>query len=190
MQKGKAIIFSAPSGAGKTTIVKHLLQQELGLEFSVSATSRDCRFNETHEKDYYFIKPEDFETKIANEEFIEWEEVYSGTKYGTLKQEIDRIWSLGKHVIFDVDVVGGLNLKRYFGERALAVFVLPPSVKALRERLIGRGTETDVTLMKRVDKAEKELMRAKEFEVIILNDILENALEESQRIVTDFLGRP
>lgn len=189
MQKGKAIIFSAPSGAGKTTIVKHLLTRDLGLMFSVSATSRECRYNETHEKDYYFLKPEEFEQKILDQEFIEWEEVYSGTKYGTLKKEIDRIWEQGKHVIFDVDVVGGLNLKKYFGESALSVFVLPPSVKALRERLIGRGTETDATLMKRVDKAEKELMRAKEFEVIILNDHLENALQESERIVADFLSR-
>ncbi len=189
MQKGKAIIFSAPSGAGKTTIVKHLLTRDLGLKFSVSATSRECRFNETDGKDYYFLSPEDFEQKISNEEFIEWEEVYSGTKYGTLKTEIERIWTEGKHVIFDVDVVGGLNLKNYFGDQALAIFVLPPSVKALRERLIGRGTENDASLMKRVDKAEKELMRAREFEVIITNDILENALAEAERIVGDFLSR-
>ncbi len=187
MQQGKAIIFSAPSGAGKTTIVKHLLQQNLGLAFSVSATSRECRFNETDGKDYYFLSADDFEQKIANNEFIEWEEVYSGTKYGTLKTEIERIWASGKHVIFDVDVVGGLNLKRYFGDKALGIFVLPPSVKALRERLIGRGTENDASLMKRVDKAEKELMRAHEFEVIILNDVLENALAEAERIVADFL---
>lgn len=187
MQQGKAIIFSAPSGAGKTTIVKHLLRLEMGLMFSVSATSRECRYNEVHERDYYFLHPEEFEQKINNQEFIEWEEVYSGTKYGTLKSEIERIWAQGKHVIFDVDVVGGLNLKSYFGEQALAIFVVPPSVKALRERLIGRGTETDETLMKRVDKAEKELMRAHEFEVMILNDNLEHALEESERIVADFL---
>lgn len=187
MKKGKAIIFSAPSGAGKTTIVKHLLGQDLGLMFSISATSRECRFNETHAKDYYFLKPEEFEKKIADSEFIEFEEVYSGTKYGTLKSEIERIWEQGKHVIFDVDVVGGLNLKKYFGDNALSIFVLPPSVRALRERLIGRGTETDATLLKRVDKAEKELMRAKEFEVIILNDNLENALSEAERIVGDYL---
>ena len=187
MHKGKAIIFSAPSGAGKTTIVKHLLTQDLGLVFSVSATSRQCRFNEKDGRDYYFLSPEEFENRIAANDFIEWEEVYSGTKYGTLKSEIQCIWASGKHVIFDVDVVGGLNLKRYFGDRALAIFVLPPSVKALRERLIGRGTETDESLMKRVDKAEKELMRAHEFEVIITNNVLEDALAEAERIVGDFV---
>ncbi|MES2627420.1 MAG: guanylate kinase [Bacteroidota bacterium] len=189
MDQGKAIIFSAPSGAGKTTIVKHLLTRDFGLEFSVSATSRDCRFNECHEKDYYFLKPEEFEQKIRDNEFIEWEEVYSGTKYGTLKAEIERIWKMGKHVIFDVDVVGGLNLKKYFGDRALGVFVLPPSVESLRERLIGRGTETTDTLLKRVDKAEKELSRAPDFEVTILNDHLEKALAEAESIVTGFLSR-
>lgn len=189
MEQGKAIIFSAPSGAGKTTIVKHLLSKDFGLVFSVSATSRECRHNETHAKDYYFLKPEEFEKKIQDQEFIEWEEVYSGTKYGTLKEEIERIWKLGKHVIFDVDVVGGLNLKKHFGDKALAIFVQPPSVEVLRERLIGRGTETTASLLKRVDKAESELQRASDFEVTILNDTLENSLPAAERIVTAFLNQ-
>ncbi len=189
MNSGKAIIFSAPSGAGKTTIVKHLLQCDFNLMFSISATSRECRFNEEDKKDYYFLAPEAFEQKISNNEFIEWEEVYSGTKYGTLKEEIERIWASGKHVIFDVDVTGGLNLKKHFGDKALAIFVKPPSVEALRERLIGRGTETDVTLMKRVDKAEQEIQRAHEFEKIILNDKLEKALAEAEGLVSEFLKK-
>jgi guanylate kinase len=184
---GKAIIFSAPSGAGKTTIVRHLLGLGLGLEFSVSATSRERRITETDGKDYYFLTPEEFEKKISGDEFIEWEEVYQGTRYGTLKSEIHRVWDHGCHVIFDVDVVGGLNLKKHFGDQALAVFVLPPSVKVLRERLLRRGTESDESLAKRVDKAEKELMRAREFDVILVNDELEKALAEAERLVAEFL---
>ncbi|HEX4886653.1 MAG TPA: guanylate kinase [Luteibaculaceae bacterium] len=186
--KGKAIIFSAPSGAGKTTIVKHLLKVNAQLAFSISATSRPCRFNETPDKDYYFLSNEAFDQRIQDGDFIEWEEVYSGTKYGTLKSEIERIWASGKHVIFDVDVSGGLNLKRYFGDRALSIFVVPPSVQALRERLIGRGTENDESLMKRVAKAESEIMRAREFEVLITNDVLEQALRDAEHIVNAFLN--
>ena len=139
--KGKLVIFSAPSGSGKTTIVKHLLQQGFNLEFSISATSREPRKGEIHAKDYYFLPQNDFQQKIKNDEFLEWEEVYNGIYYGTLKSEVERIGNLGKNVIFDVDVVGGLNIKKYFGDEALAVFVQPPSVEELKNRLQNRATE-------------------------------------------------
>lgn len=187
MNRGKAIIFSAPSGAGKTTIVRHLLNCNFNLFFSVSATSRQKRNGEEHGRDYYFLTPEEFQQKIDAGEFVEWEEVYSGTRYGTLKSEVERIWKTGGHLIFDVDVVGGLNLKKHFGETAMSVFVLPPSLKVLKERLVRRGTESDESLAKRVDKAEKELLRAREFDAIILNDELEKALSEAEQLVGEFL---
>lgn len=187
-KKGKLIIFSAPSGAGKTTIVRHLLEKDLNLEFSISATSRLPRHNETHGKDYYFLTDADFKLKVDNNEFLEWEEVYKGISYGTLKSEVERIRNLGKNVIFDVDVVGGLNIKRYFGDQALAVFVQPPSVEELRRRLTARSTETEEKIAVRVAKAEHEMTFADLFDVIIVNDNLEEALVEAEKIVIKFLG--
>ena len=187
--KGKLIIFSAPSGAGKTTIVKHLLQQNFNLEFSISATSRKPRHTETDGKDYYFLTEEEFQKKIENDEFLEWEEVYKGIKYGTLKSDVERIRNLGKNVIFDVDVVGGLNIKKYFGDEALAVFVQPPSVEALRERLHGRSTDTKDVIETRIAKAEHELSFANQFDVVITNDNLDNALAEAEKVVGEFLNK-
>lgn len=186
--KGKLIIFSAPSGAGKTTIVRHLLEKGFDLEFSISATSREARHTETHGKDYYFLSPEDFAKKVENDEFLEWEEVYKGTSYGTLKSEVERIRNNGKNVIFDVDVIGGLNIKKYFGDEALAVFVQPPSVEELRKRLTARSTESDDKIAMRVAKAEHELSFAPQFDVIIVNDDLEKAFEEAEKVLVDFLG--
>lgn len=184
---GKLIIFSAPSGAGKTTIVHHLLEEFPQLEFSVSACSRPMRKSETHGVDYYFFSLEEFKQKISDNDFIEWEEVYKDNFYGTLKVEIERIWKKGMHVIFDVDVVGGLNLKNQFGDLALAVFVMPPSIKHLEMRLRSRDTETDESIARRIGKAENELKTADLFDKIILNDKLENAFEEAEKIVSEFL---
>jgi guanylate kinase len=186
--KGKLIIFSAPSGAGKTTIVKHLLRQNLNLEFSVSATSRSPRPNEVHGKDYYFLPQTEFQQKIQNEEFLEWEEVYSGIYYGTLKSEVERIRNQGKNVIFDVDVVGGLNIKKYYGNDALAVFVMPPSVDELKNRLLGRSTETGERIKMRIEKAEYELSFAKQFDFNLVNDNLELTFAEAKIIVSNFLS--
>ncbi|WP_340113470.1 guanylate kinase [Maribellus mangrovi] len=186
--KGKLIIFSAPSGAGKTTIVRHLLSRGFDLEFSISATSREARHTETHGKDYYFLSAEEFSRKVDNDEFLEWEEVYKGTSYGTLKNEVERIRNKGKHVIFDVDVVGGLNIKKYYGKEALAVFVQPPSVEELRNRLTGRSTETEEKIAMRVAKAEHELSFAKQFDVVIVNDDLEKAFAEAEKVLSEFLG--
>ena len=187
-KKGKLIIFSAPSGAGKTTIVRHLLEKDLNLEFSISATSRLARHNETHGKDYYFLTDADFKLKVGNDEFLEWEQVYKGISYGTLKSEVERIRNLGKNVIFDVDVVGGLNIKKHFGDQSLAVFVQPPSVEELRRRLTTRSTETEEKIAIRVAKAEHEMTFAHQFDVIIVNDNLEEALVEAEKIVREFLG--
>jgi len=183
---GKLIIFSAPSGAGKTTIVRHLLSQNLGLEFSISATSRAMRHTETNGKDYYFLSAEEFKAKIDNNEFLEWEEVYAGTFYGTLKSEVERIRNNGKHVVFDVDVVGGCNIKKYYGSEALAVFVQPPSVEELRNRLISRSTDAPEVIEKRVAKAEYELTFADQFDVIITNDELEKALAQAEQVIREF----
>ena len=187
--KGKLIIFSAPSGAGKTTIVRQLLERDLNLEFSVSATSRLPRINEKNGRDYYFLSIEEFMKKVDADEFLEWEEVYSGVCYGTLKSEVDRICNAGKNVIFDVDVVGGLNIKRCFGERALAIFVQPPSVEELRRRLQSRGTETEESLAARVSKASYELSFKEHFNKIIVNDDLEKACIEAELILLGFIGR-
>lgn len=185
--KGKLIIFSAPSGAGKTTIVKHLLRKGFNLEFSISATSRDPRSNEVDGKDYYFLSADDFMAKVQNNEFLEWEEVYKGTCYGTLRSEVERIRNMGNNVIFDVDVVGGLNIKKYYGDDALAVFVQPPSVEELRGRLTNRSTETKEKIAMRVAKAEHELSYADQFDVIIVNDKLEEAFAEAEKIIGEFL---
>ncbi|MFY9309975.1 MAG: guanylate kinase [Bacteroidia bacterium] len=186
--EGKLIIFSAPSGAGKTTIVHHLLNKfPQQLEFSVSACSRPMRNHETHGVDYYFLTIEEFKQKIDNEEFIEWEEVYKDNYYGTLKIEVDRIWKKGKHVIFDVDVVGGLHLKNQFKNKAMAVFVMPPSIQHLEKRLKMRETETPESIARRIGKAENEIKTAELFDKIILNDSLDHAFEEAERIVSEFL---
>lgn len=189
MNDGKLIVFSAPSGSGKTTIVQHLLKQkELNLEFSISATSREPRGNEVDGKDYYFLSLADFKKKIKNDEFLEWEEVYRDNFYGTLKSEIERIWSHGKHVIFDIDVVGGLDIKNIYPERTLAVFVKPPSIEELKIRLKKRKTETPDKINMRVAKASIELATAPQFDFIIENNNLEVALKESYDLVATYLG--
>ena len=185
---GKCIIVSAPSGAGKTTIVRHLLAQEPGLAFSVSATSRARRSYEVDGKDYHFISAEEFQRRIEADEFVEWEEVYPGQFYGTLKHELHRIWKEGRHPIFDVDVVGGLDLKEIFGPNALAVFIAPPSIAALEERLRQRGTETPASLAKRVAKAAHELTYAPRFDAEIINDDRDRACAEAYQRVHGFLS--
>ena len=185
--QGKLVIFSAPSGAGKTTIVQHLLKKIPELEFSVSACSRPMRKDETYGVDYYFLSVDEFRKKIKNNEFVEWEEVYTDHFYGTLKAEIERIWKKGKHIIFDMDVVGGLNLKKQFGDRALAIFVMPPSIQHLEDRLKLRETETPESIARRIGKAENELKTANQFDKVILNDTLEHAFEEAEKVVLEFL---
>lgn len=184
----KLIIVCAPSGAGKTTIVRHILENIPGLEFSVSATNRMQRSNEVQGVDYYFMDTATFRQKINNDEFLEWEEVYPGRFYGTLKSEVDRIWNRGNQAIFDVDVEGGLNIKRHFGKRALLLFVKPPSVEHLRERLHNRATETPESLATRIEKAEKELLYDARADQILVNDRLEETLPEAERIVREFLS--
>lgn len=186
--KGKLVIFSAPSGAGKTTIVKRLLEKNFNLEFSVSATSREARKNEIDGKDYYFLTQYEFQQKVDNNEFLEWEEVYLGTSYGTLKSEVERIRNLGKNVIFDVDVVGGLNIKKFYGDEALAIFVQPPSVEELEKRLRFRSTETEEKIKVRLAKAKHELSYAQQFDMIIVNDDLEKAVKEAEETIRDFLN--
>ena len=189
MNNGKLIVFSAPSGSGKTTIVRHLLEQkELNLEFSISATSREKRGEEVDGKDYYFLSANKFKNKIKNEEFLEWEEVYRDNFYGTLKTEVKRIWKLGKHVIFDIDVSGGLRIKRKFPEETLAVIVKPPSIDELKIRLKKRKTESEDKINMRVAKASAELATAPLFDVIIENDNLEKALKEAHTLVSDFIN--
>lgn len=185
--KGKLVIISAPSGAGKTTIVSHLLGKRLNLEFSVSATTRKPRGQETEGKDYYFITRADFKKRILNKEFVEWEEVYKDHFYGTLKCEIDRIWSKGKNVLFDVDAKGGISLKNIFGNKAIAVFIMPPSVRELEKRLQKRGTDDPARIKVRVEKAIEEMKSANQFDNIIINDQLERALNETVAIVSSFL---
>lgn len=185
---GKAIIFSAPSGAGKTTIVKSLLANKLPLSFSISACSRQKRENEINGKDYHFLSIEDFKQKINEQAFIEWEEVYENNYYGTLKSEIERIWNDKKHVVFDVDVVGGLNLKKHFGNNALAIFIQPPSMDVLIERLRNRATESEASLNKRINKAKHEMTYSPSFDSIIINDQLEETIEVAEKKVKDFLN--
>jgi guanylate kinase len=189
MKQGKLIIFSAPSGAGKTTIVKHLLTKFPELSFSISATTREARGTEVNHKDYYFISKEDFLHRVALHEFVEFEEVYNGTFYGTLRSEIERIWNDGKHVIFDIDVEGGLRLKRKYEDDALAIFVQPPSLEVLKARLSGRGTDSPEKLQERFVKAEKELQYADKFDVILKNFDLDTACAEAEKRVTDFLSK-
>jgi guanylate kinase len=190
MVKGKLVVFSALSGSGKTTIVKHLLGLEkLNLEFSISAASRSPRGEEVHGKDYYFLSLEEFKNKISKEEFLEWEEVYRDNFYGTLKSEVARIWEKGKHVIFDIDVVGGLDIKRIYPERTLSVFVKPPSVEELKNRLKKRSTETEEKINMRLAKASVELATAPQFDFIIENDKLNVALKEAENLVAGFLQK-
>ncbi len=186
--EGKLLIFSAPSGAGKTTIVRHLLESFPQIEFSVSACSRLPRDGEVNGKDYLFLTPDEFCIKIANGEFVEWEEVYPGAYYGTLWSEIKRIWEKGHHVMFDVDVKGGLNLKRMFPNNSLAVFVMPPSVEVLRERLLKRGTESDESLSVRIGKVQEELSYANQFDYILTNNQVEAAFAEAEQVVRKFLS--
>lgn len=186
--EGKLIIFSAPSGSGKTTIVRHLLAANSNLGFSISACTRDRRGRaEQNGKDYYFLTPEDFKEKIDNDEFVEWEEVYVGAFYGTLKSEIERVWSNGKHVLFDVDVQGGLKLKKYYGDKALAIFVKVPDEETLKRRLLDRGTETDDSLSKRLFKVHFEMSFQDQFDVILVNDDLDGTLKKAQKLTDDFL---
>lgn len=186
--EGKLIIVSAPSGAGKTTIVKQLLERGLPLEFSISACSRSKRENEINGKDYYFLSVEDFKQKIENDEFVEWEEVYEGSYYGTLKTEIERIWQKGKHVLFDVDVQGGVNIKNKYKDKSLSVFIKPPCINELEKRLRGRGSETEESIKKRVAKANYEMTFMNKFDKIIVNEILEKAVDEIFACVIEFLN--
>ena len=185
--KGKLIIFSAPSGAGKTTIVKKILSENYNLEFSISACSRNQRQGEIEGKDYYFLTPSQFKEKIDNNEFLEWEEVYQGSFYGTLKQEIERIRNIGKNVLFDVDVKGGLNIKKAYGDDALLIFVMPPSIEELERRLRSRSTESDESIKERISKAELEISYANQFDVLLINDDLENAISEAKSVLQGFL---
>ncbi|MBO4232189.1 MAG: guanylate kinase [Bacteroidales bacterium] len=183
----KVVIVCAPSGSGKTSIVKYLLDSGLPLALSVSATSRTKRAQETDGKDYYFISADEFRSRVANGEFLEWQEVYENQFYGTLLSELDRIWKAGNAVIFDVDVLGGLNIKKHFGDKALSVFIKPPTLECLRQRLLGRGTETPETLRKRLDKSEFELYFEDKFDKVILNDTLSVALREAYNLISGFL---
>ena len=186
---GKLIIFSAPSGSGKSTIINYLLEQGLNLKFSISATSRAPRGEEKDGVEYYFLSPEDFRKRIAAGDFLEYEEVYTNKFYGTLKNEVERIFKEGNNVIFDVDVVGGCNIKKYYGNRALSVFIQPPSVEELRRRLVGRNTDSPEVIESRLAKAEYELGFAKQFDVVIVNDDLDKAKEETLRTVRNFLDK-
>lgn len=186
MQK-KLIVVSAPSGAGKTSIVKYLLEQNPFLSFSVSATTRAMRKGEVHGKDYYFISVDDFQKKLGNGDFLEWQEVYAGQYYGSLKSEVDRLSAEGKTVIFDVDVLGGLNIKKFYQDQALSIFIQPPTLDSLRDRLLNRGTETAESLKKRVDKAEYEMTFASQFDKIVVNDDLKEAQLYANQLIQDFL---
>ena len=186
---GKVLIFSSPSGAGKTTIVHHLLKKFPSLAFSVSATTRPQRPHETDGKDYYFLTPEEFRRKIEEGAFVEWEEVYENTYYGTLRSEVDRLLDEGRQVVFDVDVKGAINIKKQFGDRALAVFVMPPSIEELERRLRHRSTDPEESIRERVAKAKEEMSYADKFDVILVNDVLEETLEKAEEIVTNFIGK-
>ena len=183
----KLIVISAPSGAGKTSIVHYLLKNIPELDFSVSACSREKRENETDGEDYYFLGVEGFKNKISENAFLEWEQVYKNQYYGTLSSEIERIWSEGNSVIFDVDVVGGLNIKKQYPEECLSIFIMPPSLEVLQERLIARGSESEESLQKRLDKAEEEIAKKQEFDSIILNDNLDIACKKTMEVIRNFI---
>ena len=184
---GKLVIFSAPSGSGKTTIVRELLKRFPRFEFSISATSRAPRGSEQHGVDYYFLSHEEFLERAKRDEFVEWEEVYAGTCYGTLRSEMERIWQKGNVILFDVDVIGGINLKRKFGDDACSIFIMPPSVEELERRLRGRGTDSEEVILKRIAKAEFEISKAAEFDFTVVNDKLDIAVDETTQIVDNFL---
>ncbi len=186
---GKLIIFSAPSGSGKSTIINYLLQQGLNMEFSISATSRNPRGDEKHGKEYYFLSPDEFRQRIANDEFLEHEEVYPDRFYGTLKSEVENRLATGQNVIFDVDVVGGCNIKRFYGDRALSLFIQPPGIEELRKRLEGRGTDSAEVIESRIAKAEFELSFASQFDKVIINDNLETAQQEALQAIRHFLNK-
>ena len=188
MNNRKAILFSAPSGSGKTTIIREILKRFDCFEFSISATSRQPRQGEQNGVDYYFLTPEDFSQRVAEGKFLEWEEVYAGTCYGTLKSEIDRIWARGHVIIFDVDVNGGMNIKKYFGDDALALFVMPPSVEVLEQRLRSRGTESEEAILKRLGRSAAELKMSEYFDKTIINDDLLYAVEETQVAIQNYLN--
>ncbi len=183
----KIIIFSAPSGSGKSTIINYLMQQGLNLHFSISATSRPPRGQEKHGVEYFFLTPEEFRTHIENGDFLEYEEVYKDRYYGTLREQVDQQLEHGENVVCDVDVLGGINIKRHYGNRALSVFIQPPSIDALRQRLEGRGTDAPEVINDRIARAEFELAHASEFDVVVVNDVLENALQEAYKVVSNFL---
>lgn len=187
--KRRAILFSAPSGSGKTTIIKRLMQHFDFFEFSISATSRQPREGERDGVDYYFLTPDEFMKEVEAGQFLEWEEVYANVRYGTLKSEIERICAKGKVVVFDVDVNGGINIKRFFGDDALAIFVMPPSIEVLEQRLRHRGTESEESIQKRLGRSAKELGEAHRFDVTIVNDNLDDAVEQTKRTITEWLSR-
>ena len=184
---GKLVIFSAPSGSGKTTIVRELLKRFPQFEFSISATSRQPRGQERDGVDYYYLSNEEFRARVERDEFVEWEEVYAGTCYGTLKSEMERIWAKGNIIVFDVDVMGGINLKSLFGDDACSIFIMPPSVEELERRLRGRGTDSEEVIQKRINKAEFELSKADQFDFTVVNDVLDVAVDEATDIITNFL---
>ncbi len=187
LKLGKLLIFSAPSGSGKTTLVKYIMEKQDNLAFSISATSRNRRGKEVDGQDYYFLSADEFRNKISSNDFVEWEEVYTNRYYGTLKTEVDRIRKSGNHVVFDVDVVGGVNIKSIYDDQALAIFVMPPSIEALRDRLIARGSDSEQDIQTRIDKAEFELTFSHKFDKVVINDDLEKAKKEALELVLDFI---
>ncbi|WP_394675047.1 guanylate kinase [uncultured Chryseobacterium sp.] len=184
----KVIIFSAPSGSGKTTLVKHALETISELQFSISCTTRQPRGSEVHAVDYHFLSPDEFRQKIAEGAFVEYEEVYTDKYYGTLKSEVEKIWNIGKVVIFDVDVKGGVSLKKYFGEQALSIFIKPPSIEELERRLISRDTDDAETIRIRIEKSEEEMSYADQFDTIVINDDLEKAKKETELLIRNFIA--
>ncbi len=188
VNKDLVVIFSAPSGAGKSTIVKHLLKKYPNMEFSISAASRQPRGEEKDGREYYFFSVDQFESKIKNGDFVEYEEVYKGSYYGTLRSEVRRIWNKGHVILFDIDVKGGVNLKRLYGGNALAVFIMPPSIEVLRQRLVSRGTDSLANIDKRVAKAAEELTYRDKFDKVLVNDNLDTALLEAEKMVADFIS--
>lgn len=190
MNKGKIFILSAPSGTGKSTIIRRLMNSpELNLEFSISATSRKPREGERHGREYYFLEPDEFDRKIRRDEFVEWEEVYSGTKYGTLKEEVERVISSGRNLIMDIDVKGALNVKKQFTDNSVSIFILPPDLPTLESRLRGRNTEDEESLRKRIEKAEYELGFADKFDICVINDVLDDAVNSVSQHILKFINR-